>query len=315
MSKSGGKPRIYVAGSTGMVGSAICRRLARTDYTLLEGPRSRVDLREQAAVRELFDDLRPDWVFLAAAKVGGIRANATFPGDFIYDNLMINSNVMQAARQTEVKKLLFLGSSCIYPRLAPQPIKEEYLLGGYLESTNQAYAVAKIAGIMTAQSFNRQYGTNFISVMPTNLYGPYDNFDLESSHVLPALLRKTHEAKKSGDDFVQVWGSGKPMREFLHVDDLADACLFLMENYDSGDIVNVGRGKDISIKDLAYLIKAVVGYEGEIQFDPQKDDGTPRKLLDVGRLTALGWKPSIPFVEGVAATYEWYLENEDRLRK
>lgn len=315
VSASGGKPTIYVAGSTGMVGSAICRRLARADYTVLEGPRSRVDLREQAAVRNLFDDLRPDWVFLAAAKVGGIRANATFPGDFIYDNLMINTNVMQTARQTGVKKLLFLGSSCIYPRLAPQPIKEEYLLGGYLEATNQAYAVAKIAGIMTAQSFNRQFGTNFISVMPTNLYGPYDNFDLENSHVLPALLRKTHDAKKSRDPFVQVWGSGKPKREFLHVDDLADACVFLMENYDSGEIVNVGTGKDISIQDLAYLIKGVIGYEGEIRFDPQKDDGTPRKLLDVSRLTALGWRPSIPFVEGVAATYEWYLENEDRLRK
>lgn len=315
MSDDSGKPRIYVAGSTGMVGSAICRRLGRTDYRILEGPRSRVDLREQAGVRELFNELKPDWVFLAAAKVGGIKANATYPADFIYDNLMISANVMQAALQTGVKKLLFLGSSCIYPRLAPQPMKEEYLLGGHLESTNQAYAVAKIAGIVTAQSFNRQYGTNFISVMPTNLFGPNDNFDLESSHVLPALIRKTHEAKKRGDPFVQVWGTGNPKREFLHVDDLADACLFLMENYDSSEIVNVGTGKDISIGDLAYLIKTVVGYEGEIRFDPEKHDGTPRKLLDVSRLTALGWKPSIPFVEGVAATYEWYLENEDRLRK
>lgn len=298
-----------------MVGSAICRRLNRTNYPIVEGPQSRVDLREQSAVRKLFEDLRPDWVFLAAAKVGGIRANATFPGDFIYDNLMISANVMNAARQTGVKKLLFLGSSCIYPRLAPQPIREEYLLGGHLEATNQPYAVAKIAGIMMAQSFNKQYGTNFISVMPTNLYGPNDNFDLENSHVLPALLRKTHEAKKSGKDFVQVWGTGKPRREFLHVDDLADACLFLMEKYDASEIVNVGTGKDIAISDLAFLIKEVVGYEGEIRFDPEKHDGTPRKLLDIGRLTDLGWKPSIPFVEGVAATYEWYLENEDRLRK
>lgn len=298
-----------------MVGSAICRRLARTDYPVLENPRARVDLREQAAVRELFNDLRPDWVFLAAAKVGGINANATYPADFIYDNLMISTNVMRAARETRVKKLMFLGSSCIYPRLAPQPIKEDYLLGGYLETTNQPYAVAKIAGIVMAQSFNRQYGTNFISVMPTNLYGPFDNFDLENSHVLPALIRKTHEAKKSGSDFVQVWGTGKPMREFLHVDDLADACLFLMENYDSSEIINIGSGKDISVKDLAYLIKTVVGYEGEIRFDPQKHDGTPRKWLDISRLTALGWKPSIPLVEGVASTYEWYLANEDRLRK
>lgn len=315
MSTSQAKPRVLVAGATGMVGSALCRRLHRAGYPILDSPQPRPDLREQAAVRELFEHLRPDWVFLAAAKVGGILANSRYPADFIYDNLMIAANVIHAAREYGVKKLLFLGSSCIYPRLAPQPIKEEYLLSGPLEPTNAPYAIAKIAGIVTAQSFNRQYGTNFISVMPTNLYGPNDNFDLENSHVLPALLRKTHEAKKSGQEFVQVWGSGNPRREFLHVDDLADACLFLMENYDSSEIINVGTGKDISIRELALLIKEVVGYTGEIRFDPEKPDGMPRKLLDVSRITALGWRPSISLREGIAATYQWYLENEDRLRK
>ena len=251
-------------------------------------------------------DLRPDWVFLAAAKVGGILANMTYPADFIYQNLMIECNVINAAYQLGVKKLMFLGSSCIYPRLAPQPIKEEYLLGGFLERSNEPYAIAKIAGIIMAQSYNRQYGTNFICVMPTNLYGPNDNFDLETSHVVPALIRKTHEAKETGAESVQVWGSGRSLREFLHVEDLADACLFLMEHYNGIQIINVGTGKDISIRDLALLIKDIVGFNGSLKFDPSIPDGTPRKLLDVSLLFSLGWKQSISLREGLIDAYKWY---------
>jgi GDP-L-fucose synthase len=306
--------KIFVAGATGMVGSAISRRLARDRYEVLCEPSIRRDLRDQAAVQCLLTDLKPDWVFLAAAKVGGINANRTYPADFIYDNLLIQANVLHAAYQCGVRKLLFLGSACIYPREAPQPLREEYLLSGPLEETNKPYALAKIAGIVMAQSFNRQYGTDFISVMPTNLYGPNDNFDLQDSHVIPALLRKTHEAKFTGAEFVEVWGTGRPKREFLHVDDLADACVFLMEHYDSDEIVNIGTGTDISVKDLASLIKEIVGYDGEIRFNPDMPDGTPRKLLDVSRLTALGWRPSISLEEGLRSTYRWYLENEGRMR-
>ncbi|MFH1113914.1 MAG: GDP-L-fucose synthase [Pseudomonadota bacterium] len=315
MTNYAGKPRVFVAGSTGMVGSAMVRRLRRDDYPVETGPTPRIDLCEQSAVRRLLKEMKPQWVFLAAAKVGGIKANSSKPADFIYKNLAIQTNVIQAAYECGVGKLLFLGSSCIYPKFAAQPIKEEYLLGGPLEQTNEPYAVAKIAGIIMAQSYNRQYGTNFISVMPTNLYGPNDNFDLENSHVVPALLRKTHEAKTSGKEFVEVWGTGEARREFLHVDDLADACVFLMENYDSGEIINIGTGVDMSVRDLALTVKDVVGYTGEIRFDPAMPDGTPRKLLDVGRLNALGWRPTMTFRQGLAATYQWYLENEHWLRK
>lgn len=315
MSLAATKPRVFVSGSTGMVGSALVRRLQRAGYDLLEGPKPRVDLTDQRATLALLNDLKPDWVFLAAAKVGGIHANSVYPAEFIYINLMIQANVLHAAYRAGVKKLLFLGSSCIYPRLAPQPMKEEYLLTGSLEPTNEPYALAKIAGIVMARSYNKQYGTNFISVMPCNLYGFNDNFDLENSHVVPALLRRTHEAKVSGAEYVEIWGSGSPLREFLHVDDLADACVFLMENYNSSELVNIGTGSDISIRDLALTIKDVVGFKGEIRFNSEKPDGTPRKLVDVSRLTALGWKPSIPFREGLEATYRWYLENEGHLRK
>lgn len=299
-----------MAGATGMVGSAICRRLKKEDYPILPGPTPRTDLCDQRATRELFDDLKPDWVFLAAAKVGGIHANRTYPADFIYINLMIQTNVIDAAYRAGVKKLLFLGSSCIYPRQARQPCKEEYLLTGPLESTNDAYAVAKIAGITMVQSYNRQYGTQYISAMPTNLYGPNDNFDLETSHVVPALIRKTHEAKQSGKEFVEIWGTGKPRREFLHVDDLADACVFLMENYDSNEIINIGLGTDISIGELVNLIKKVVGYEGDVRYNPDMPDGVPRKLLDSSRMNALGWKPSISLSQGLAMAYQWYLDQE-----
>lgn len=309
------KPRVFVAGAAGMVGSAICRRLAQADYPLIECPFPRPDLRDQAATRRLLEEIRPDWVFLAAAKVGGIHANASYPAEFIYDNLMIQANVMDAAYRAGVKKLMFLGSSCIYPKAAPQPMKEEYLLSGYLEPTNKPYAVAKIAGIVMAESYNRQYGANFVSVMPTNLYGPNDNYDLMNSHVIPGLLRKTHEAMVSGARHVDIWGSGNPRREFLHVNDLAAACLFLMERYDSNEFINIGAGKDITVRELALLIRQIVGYNGELRFDPGMPDGTPRKLLDVSRLTAMGWTPSITLEKGLADTYAWYLENESRLRR
>lgn len=307
------QPRIYVAGHTGMVGSAICRRLAREGYSTLE-PDSRVDLRDQKQTLDLFSRLKPDWVFLAAAKVGGIYANLTYPMDFIYDNLMIQSNVIHAAYVNKVTKLLFLGSSCIYPKDAPQPLKEEYLLSGYLEKSNEPYAVSKIAGIIMCQAYNRQHGTNFISVMPANLYGPNDSFDLANSHVIPALLRKIHEGKLSGADFVEIWGSGNPRREFLYVDDLADACLFLMKNYDSTEIINVGAGGDVTIREIAYLIKDVVGYEGEFRFDAGMPDGVFQKLVDSSRLRSLGWAPSVTLKKGLELTYSWFLESERLLK-
>ncbi len=306
--------KIYVAGHTGMVGSAICRRLDRGGYSVIK-PASRVDLCDQQATLKLLSELKPDWVFLAAAKVGGIHANNTYPAQFIYQNLMIQTNLIHAAYLNGVTKLLFLGSSCIYPRLAPQPMKEEYLLSGYLEPTNESYSVAKIAGIIMCQSYNREYGTNFISVMPTNLYGSNDNFDLENSHVVPALLRKTHEAHEAGAEFVEIWGSGKPMREFLHVDDVADACLFLMENYDSPEIINIGSGVDISIRDLALLIKDVVGFKGDIRFNASMPDGMPKKLLDVSRISALGWKPKLTLREGLESAYQWFRVNRKRSRE
>jgi GDP-L-fucose synthase len=306
--------RIYVAGHTGMVGSAIYRRLERAGYSVIK-PLTRVDLCDQQLVLKLFSDLKPDWVFLAAARVGGIHANSIFPAQFIYQNLMIQTNVIHAAYLNGVKKLLFLGSSCIYPRIVPQPIKEEYLLSGYLEPTNKAYSVAKIAGIVMCQSYSKEYGANFISVMPTNLYGPNDNFDLKNSHVVPALLRKTHEAHEAGADFVEIWGSGNPRREFLHVDDVADACLFLMERYDSPEIINIGSGVDISIHDLALLIKDIVGFKGGIRFNSDMPDGMPQKLLDVSHISALGWKPRLSLLQGLESTYQWFLLNRHKLRK
>ena len=303
--------KIYVAGHRGLVGSAIVRRLGKEGYTnLLTATSKQLDLRDQAAVRSFFDRERPDYVFLAAAKVGGILANSNFPADFIYQNLMIEANVIESARIAGVEKLLFLGSTCIYPKLAAQPLKEEYLLSAALEPTNEWYAVAKIAGIKLCQAYQRQYGCKFISAMPTNLYGPEDNFDLESSHVLPALIRKFHEARQKGAPTVTVWGTGKPLREFLHVDDCADACLFLMEHYDGEDIVNIGVGSDLTIAELAVLVKQAVGFEGEIVFDSSKPDGTPRKLVDVSRINALGWRATIPLEEGIASTYRWFLQNK-----
>ena len=302
--------KVYVAGHRGLVGAAIVRRLSSEGYSqLLTRSHKELDLTDQAQVRRLFETERPDFVFLAAGKVGGIHANNAYPADFIRDNLLIQTHVIDAAYQAGVKKLLFLGSSCIYPKLAPQPLKEEYLLTGPLEPTNEWYAVAKIAGIKMCQAYRRQYGFHAISLMPTNLYGPGDNFDLQNSHVLPALLRKFHEAKQAGAPEVTVWGTGTPRREFLHVDDLADAALFLMERYDGEEMVNVGVGEDVTIRELALLIKEVVGYQGELVFDSSKPDGTPRKLMDVGRLHALGWRARIPLIEGVRATYEWYLAN------
>jgi len=304
--------RIYVAGHRGLVGSAIVRRLEGAGFpNLILHTSQELDLRDQARVKEFFEREKPEYVFLAAARVGGILANMTYPAHFIYDNLMIQSNVIHQAFKTEVKKLLFLGSSCIYPKFAPQPMKEEYLLTGPLEPTNEPYAVAKIAGIKMCQAYNRQYGTNFICAMPTNLYGPNDNFDLETSHVIPALIRKFHEAKISGAKSVVVWGTGTPRREFLYVDDLADACLFLMENCDAqhAEIINVGTGEDITIKELAEMIKNIVGFNGEIIFDPSKPDGTPRKLLDIGRIKELGWRPKTSLQEGLKKTYQSFLAN------
>ncbi len=297
--------KIYVAGHRGMVGSAIVRKLKVAGFDHLVTRSSReLDLRRQEEVELFFYRERPEYVFLAAAKVGGILANHTYRGEFLYDNLMIEANVIEAARKYEVEKLLFLGSSCIYPKLAPQPLKEEYLLTGPLEPTNEPYAIAKIAGIKLCDAYRSQYGCNFISVMPTNLYGPNDNYDLQNSHVLPALLRKFHEAKTQGAKEVVIWGTGAPLREFLHVDDLADACLFLMENYDQPGLVNIGTGKDIAIKDLALLIKKITGFEGDIVHDLSKPDGTPRKLLDVSKLQSLGWKARIPLEEGIRSVYE-----------
>jgi len=297
--------KIYIAGHNGMVGSAIKRKLQKHGYLNLILKTSReLDLKNQAAVGEFFQQQKPEYVFLAAARVGGIVANNTYRAEFLYDNLMIQNNVVHHSYLSGVKKLLFLGSSCIYPKFAPQPLKEEYLLTGELEYTNEPYAIAKIAGIKLCDAYRAQYGCNFISVMPTNLYGPNDNYDLKTSHVLPALLRKFHEAKKSGADKVVVWGSGTPRREFLHVDDLADACFFLMEHYNEPGLINIGVGKDISIMELATLIKHIVGFEGEIELDSSKPDGTLQKLMDVSKLNALGWKASTSLKEGVKNVYE-----------
>lgn len=302
--------KIYVAGHRGLVGSAIYRKLKERGYANVVGrTHNELDLERQAQVESFFQEQRPECVFLAAARVGGILANNSFPAEFIYSNIMVQTNVIHSAYRMGVKKLLFLGSSCIYPKHSPQPMKEEYLLTGTLEPTNEPYAVAKIAGIKTCQSYNRQYGTNYISVMPTNLYGLNDNFDLETSHVIPALIRKFYEAKIESRPSVTIWGTGKPKREFLHVDDLADACVFLMNHYDESDIVNVGCGEDISIAELALLVKDIVGYTGDIEYDIEKPDGTPRKLLDVGKLRGLGWKPGLSLEEGIRKTYEWYCQS------
>ena len=302
--------KIFVAGSTGMVGSALTRELHRQGYdNLLTNSRISLDLKIQADVNDFFAEQKPDYVFLAAAKVGGIEANSHYPADFIRDNLLIQNHIIDASYKNNVKKLLFLGSSCIYPRLCPQPIKEEYLLSGSLEPTNQWYAIAKIAGLKMCQAYRRQYGFNAIALMPTNLFGPFDNFSLISSHVLPALIRKMHDAKANKADFVEIWGTGNPRREFLFVDDLAEACAFLMLYYDEEEIINVGIGKDITIRELAEIIKNVVGFEGNLFFNPQKPDGTPRKLLDVSRLTNLGWSAKTRLIEGIDKTYQWFLSN------
>jgi GDP-L-fucose synthase len=302
--------RIYVAGHRGLVGSAICRSLRASGHTnLILAGRTEVDLRDRPSVDRFFDRNQPEYVFLAAAKVGGIFANDSRPAEFIYDNLVIETNVIDAAYRAGAKKLQFLGSSCIYPRLAAQPIKEEALLTGPLEPTNEWYAVAKIAGIKLCQAYRKQYGFPAISLMPTNLYGPGDNFDLNSSHVLPALMRKFHEAVAQDQSEVTIWGTGSPRREFLHVDDLADAAVMLMQTYDSAEIVNVGTGEDISIRDLAQLIAEVTGFRGSLRFDTSKPDGTPRKLLDVTRLQSLGWRPRIGLRQGIASTYDWYRAN------
>jgi GDP-L-fucose synthase len=302
------KAPIYVAGHRGLVGSAVCRALEDRGFMrILTRSRAELDLRQQADVDRFFADEHPEYVIMAAAKVGGILANDAHPVDFLLDNVQIETNVIQAAFRHGTRKLCFLGSSCIYPRMAGQPIREDSLLTGPLEPTNEWYAIAKIAGIKMCQAYARQHGFNAISVMPTNLYGPGDNFDLETSHVLPALIRKFHEAKQAGAESASVWGSGKPMREFLHVDDLADAICFLMETYDSSDVINVGTGEDISVADLASLVREIVGFEGRIEFDSSKPDGTPRKLLDVSKLTKLGWHPHITLEDGIRATYAWYL--------
>lgn len=302
--------KIFVAGHRGLVGSAIHRLLKDQGYAnLVVRTHAEVDLSVQSAVQAFFERERPEYVFLAAAKVGGILANNTYPAEFIYQNLAVQNNVIHQSYLTGVKRLCFLGSSCIYPKLAPQPMKEEYLLTGTLEPTNQPYAIAKIAGIEMIRSYNRQYGTKYFSVMPTNLYGPNDNFDLQNSHVLPALIRKFVEAKKSGAPSVTLWGSGTPMREFLYVDDMADACIFLMNSYDGDDFVNIGVGQDITILELAELIKSEVGFNGTLQFDASKPDGTPRKLLDVTKIHALGWSAKTTLKEGIRKTVQWYLNS------
>ena len=302
--------KIYVAGHRGLVGSAIVRNLEDKGYkNIIYRTHKELDLTNQEAVRIFFEQEKPEYVFLAAAKVGGIHANNTYPADFIYENLMIQNNVIKAAHDFEVKKLLFLGSTCIYPKMAPQPIKEEYLLTGSLEETNEAYAVAKIAGLEMCKFFKRQYGDNFISCMPTNLYGPNDNFDLKNSHVLPALIRKFHEAKVNNSEAVEVWGTGTPLREFLYVDDMADACVFLMENYDGEQHVNIGTGEEVSIRELAETVKEVVGFDGELVFNTEMPDGTPRKLTTVDKLHGLGWKHKVSLDKGIRLAYNWFLEN------
>jgi GDP-L-fucose synthase len=300
--------RIFIAGHRGMVGSAIQRKLEKEGYELLITRTSaELDLRNQSAVQAFFQHEKPEYVFLSAAKVGGIHANNVYRGDFIYDNLMIECNVIRESHKAGVKKLLFLGSSCIYPKLAPQPLREDSLLSGTLEPTNEPYAIAKIAGIKMCEAFRDQYGCNFISAMPTNLYGPNDNYDLNNSHVLPAMIRKFHEAKENGDSHVHLWGTGAPMREFLHVDDLADACCFLMNQYDGKDFVNVGTGVDLTIKELALTIQDIVGFSGEIHWDTSKPDGTPRKLLDVSRIHSMGWKHRVELKDGIRAVYQEFL--------
>ncbi|PGB00907.1 GDP-L-fucose synthase [Bacillus toyonensis] len=306
--------KIYVAGHRGLVGSAILRKLEEQGYTNLVYKTSKeLDLRDPRQVGEFFKTEKIDYVFLAAAKVGGIVANNQYPADFIRDNLMIQTNVIDSAYRSGVEKLLFLGSTCIYPKLAPQPLKEEYLLTGELEPTNEPYALAKIAGIKMCESYNRQYGTKYISAMPTNLYGENDNFDLHTSHVLPALIRKFHEAKENNAEFVEVWGTGTPLREFLYSDDLADACVYLMHNYEGNEIVNIGVGEDLSIKELAEKVKATVGFTGELRFDTSKPDGTPRKLVDVTKINALGWKATTSLDEGLKKAYDWFLQTEKEL--
>jgi GDP-L-fucose synthase len=302
--------RIYVAGHRGLVGSAVVRSLQRQAFdNLLVRSRQDLDLTEQTAVRQFFEETRPQAVIMAAARVGGIHANNSHPAGFLRDNLLIQDNVIDAAYRYGVDKFVFLGSSCIYPKMAPQPIKEDYLLTGPLEPTNEWYAIAKIAGIKMCQAYRREYGFNAISLMPTNLYGPGDNFDLQSSHVLPALIRKFHEAKGRGDKSVDIWGTGTPRREFLHVDDLADAVVYLLRNYDGEPIVNIGWGEDVTIRELAEIVMSAIGYTGELAFDLTKPDGTPRKLLDVSRLHGLGWRPCISLKEGIAATYTWFKEH------
>lgn len=304
------KSRIYVAGHRGLVGSAIVRNLKSKGFeNIITRTHKELDLTNQADVRRFFEEEKPEYVFLAAAKVGGIHANNTYPADFIYDNLMIQNNVIKAAHDFKVTKLLFLGSTCIYPKMAPQPIKEEYLLTGALEETNEAYAVAKIAGLEMCKFFKRQYGDNFISCMPTNLYGPNDNFDLKNSHVLPALIRKFHEAKVNNNEVVEVWGTGTPLREFIYVDDMADACVFLMENYDGEQHVNIGTGEEVSIRELAETVKEVIGFEGELVFNTDMPDGTPRKLTTVDKLHGLGFMHKVSLNDGIKLAYNWFLEN------
>ena len=304
--------KIYIAGHKGMVGSAILRNLEEKGYkNFLLKTSSELDLKKTQQVDEFFETEKPDYVFLAAAKVGGIQANNSYRADFLYDNLMIQNNIIHASFVNKVKKLLFLGSSCIYPKLAPQPLKEDYLLSGYLEDTNEPYAIAKIAGIKLCESYFRQHGCNFFSVMPTNLYGKNDNYDLNNSHVLPALIRKFHYSKENNLPFVEIWGTGSPLREFLNADDLSDACVFLMRNYNGHKHVNIGTGTDISIKDLALLIQKTTGYTGELKYDLSKPDGTPRKLLDVNLLNNLGWKHKISLEEGIKLVYEDYIINKN----
>ena len=305
--------RIYLAGHTGLVGSALHRRLKSEGFhTILTTPFPGVDLRDQAAVNHWFEENRPEFVIMSAGTVGGIWANSQRPAEFLYDNLLMAANVIHASHLTRVTKLLYLGSSCIYPRECPQPIKEEYLLSGPLETTNEGYALAKIAGIKLCQTYRKQYGDNFISAMPTNLYGPGDNFDLNSSHVIPAIIRKCHDAKEARAEEVMIWGTGTPRREFLHVDNLADACVFLIKNYEDPTPINIGMGKDTTIRELSDLIKSIVYPEARLVFDATKPDGTPQKLLDVSRLHALGWKAKTALADGLAATYEWYVMNHGK---
>lgn len=307
--------RIYVAGHRGLVGSAIIRALKKAGYdNLLVRTHQELDLTEQSAVRTFFQDLRPEVVIMAAARVGGIHANNSRPAAFLRDNLLMQDNVIDAAYRCGSGKFVFLGSSCIYPRMAPQPITEDSLLTGPLEPTNEWYAVAKIAGLKMCQAYRREYGFNAIALMPTNLYGPGDNFDLQNSHVLPALIRKFHDARNRGDEQVEIWGTGTPRREFLHVDDLADAVIFMLRNYDDENIVNVGWGEDVTIRELAQMIKSAVGYGGGLSFDPSKPDGTPRKLLDVSRMNGLGWRPRIPLKAGIESTYAWFKEHAAEAR-